>query len=72
MAEQLSSGIDTFRHPYQWWEREVLVRLECNSCDTSYELEVNDLLDIAVDGEVLCECGEYIRIPLHIRLGWCV
>jgi hypothetical protein len=55
-------------HPV--YTNEVLVHLECNSCGSRYELEINDLLDIQTDGFVQCECGSSIPLPWEVRAGW--
>lgn len=39
---------------------EEMVTLTCHGCDAEYELDMNDLRDIAVENKVTCECGELI------------
>lgn len=61
--------IDSYRHPYQVVEIPSIVHLHCNYCNTTYELEVQDVLDIEIDGVVICECGAKIEIPWELRIG---
>lgn len=47
---------------------EVLVQFACGACSASYELPVEDLLEIAEEGCVICECGCSIRVADQLGL----
>ena len=49
---------------------EVVVTLQCNHCDTQYEIEMGDLLQLVSHGCITCECGEEIKPPSDIYHCW--
>lgn len=54
------------------WSAEEEVGLSCCECGAHYQVVVDDLIEIAIDGSVVCECGGLITIPLEVRIGWLI
>lgn len=65
------SGIDRFRWVYEGENEWDLIIMTCPKCLSYYELEMQDLVEIAKDGIVLCDCGcnIYVRDMLEAYNG---